>query len=190
MLHRAAGSGQDVTTWEFVVPPGEYYEGGIRVPFVASWPGTLPSHAEYHHPVNSIDVACTALSLASIDPIKNGLDGVALVPHLSGKTDKQPHDAIFWRKENGQSWAVRSGSLKLLKTAGDNVPELYDLEKDIGETMDLTDSRPQDVSRLAAMYERWNLNNKPPFFVGYREYHRLMEGKYRELEKETVQQSP
>ena len=170
---------------------GDVYEGGIRVPFVASWPGTLPDDCEFHHPVNSIDVSCTALSLAGVDLKAAGLDGVDLVPHLTGQTKTQPHDALFWRKENGRAWAVRSGSLKLLKTAQGDAPELYDLEADISETNDLADARAADVEHLMALYERWNVDNKPPFFVGYRDYHRLMDGKYRELEKAAnVQQPP
>ncbi len=170
---------------------GDVYEGGIRVPFVASWPGTLPGGSVFHHPVNSIDVSCTALSLAGVDLNEAGLDGVDLVPYLTRQTTAQPHEALFWRKENGQAWAVRAGPLKLLQTAKGGAPELYDLEADISETNDLADSRAEDVKRLTALYERWNGDNKPPFFVGYGDYHRLMDGKYRELETEAnLQQLP
>jgi hypothetical protein len=122
------------------------------------------------------------MSLAGVDLKKAGLDGVNLIPYLAGKTDAEPHEAIFWRKENGQAWAVRSGSLKLLQAANGK-PELYDLQSDIGEEEDIASSKPSDVARLTELYERWNADNKPPFFVGFRDYHRLMDGKYREMEE-------
>jgi arylsulfatase A-like enzyme len=167
---------------------GDVYEGGIRVPFVVSWPRTLPSEAEYHHPVNSIDASCTALSLAGIDLQKAALDGVNLVPHLAGKKKSSPHEAIFWRKENGQAWAVRAGTLKLLQTKN-GAPELYDLQSDLSEGNNLAASRPDDVTRLKQLYARWNADNKPPFFPGFREYHQVMDSKYRELQ-EAVRAAP
>ncbi len=157
---------------------GDVYEGGIRVPLVASWPGTLPSQSEFHHPVNSIDVSCTAMSLVGVDLETAELDGVDLIPHLSGKTSAEPHEAIFWRKEDGQAWAVRCGSLKLLQTAGGK-PELYDLQADISEEQNIADNKRGEVARLTKLYDRWDEGNQAPFFVGFREYHRLMDGKYR-----------
>jgi arylsulfatase A-like enzyme len=164
---------------------GNVYEGGIRVPFIASWPGTLPGGQEYAHPVNSIDASCTALALAGIDLQKAKLDGVNLIPFLAGETDEPPHEGLFWRKDNGEEWAVRSGSLKLLKTKDATSLELYDLDADIGETTNLAATRPADVERLKGLFERWNADNIPPFFVSYSEYHRRMNAKYRELEEET-----
>ncbi len=159
---------------------GDVFEGGIRVPFVASWPDQLPADVAYTHPVNSIDVSCTAMALAGVDLRQEHLDGVNLIPCLSGKIKSPPHEAIFWRKENGQSWAVRSGALKLLKTSNSR-PELYDLDADISETKNLASSRPQDVQRLHGLYEEWNAKNQPPFFVGFRDYHKLMDEKYRQM---------
>lgn len=161
---------------------GDVFEGGIRVPFLVSWPGTLPRGAVYGQPVNSIDVACTALAVAGLDPgEEERLEGVNLVPHLSGEIDSPPHDALFWRKEGGAAWAVRSGDLKLLKRRTSARVELYDLAADIGEARDISTARAQDVERLRALYERWNGSNQPPFFPAYGEYHRIMDRHYREV---------
>ncbi len=161
---------------------GDVWEGGIRVPFVASWPGLLPSGEVYREPVISIDIACTALAAAGIDPATDErLEGVDLVPFLSGKRAGPPHDALFWRKENGAAWAVRAGSLKLLRRGGAEAVELYDLSADIGESTDLAAKRPQEVRRLRSLWEEWNGANEPPFFPSFREYHREMNERYREI---------
>ncbi len=166
---------------------GDVYEGGIRVPFVASWPGRLPSETIYHHPVNSIDISCTAMSLAGIDLKAEKLDGTSLVPYLDGTIATAPHEAIFWRKENGQEWAVRSGNMKLLADhRRSSVPELYDLDADLSETTDLAAEQPKTVTRLRSLYEQWNAGNQPPFFVGYRQYHQLMDEKYREVNQQAA----
>ena len=162
---------------------GDVFEGGIRVPFLASWPGTLPAAATYRSPVNSVDASCTALAVAGVDLDAMAHDGVNLVPYLTGENATEPHEALFWRMENGESWAVRSGSLKLLKTADADVAQLYDLAVDVGETKNLADSRREDAARLKTLYDQWNADNKPPFFVSFRDYHRLMDDAYRDMKE-------
>lgn len=159
---------------------GHVYEGGIRVPFLVSWPGVLPEGKEYHQPVSSLDIATTALETAVVPVTKEAkLDGINLIPYLAGKRKESPHGALFWRKENGKAWAVRAGSLKLLKVESSPKMLLYDLSKDIGETNDLTKAQPEDVKRLKALYDQWNKANTPPFFPSFRDYHRLMDKHYR-----------
>ena len=75
---------------------GNLLEGGIRVPFLAQWPGTLPEDIIYDKPVISFDIGATALALAGVkaDP---PLDGVDLLPYLLGRKDGAPHERLFWR---------------------------------------------------------------------------------------------
>jgi arylsulfatase A-like enzyme len=159
---------------------GDVFEGGIRVPFLASWPGVLPQGTTYNEPVMSIDIMRTALEVGEVE-LDEKLEGVNLIPFLSGEAEGAPHAALFWRTQNCAAWAVRSGSLKLLKTAEASEPSLYDLAADLGETADLAAERPADVRRLRAAYEEWNRHNHDPFFPSFREYHPQMRKHYQEF---------
>src|SRR5690606_3545241 len=116
-------------------------EGGIRVPFVISWPGKIKP-ALYEHPVLQLDASVTALVLAGIDIRPEWkLDGVDLMPYLAGRKQGPPHEALYWRF--GEQMAIREGNYKLVRydttvdgsaTPGTSEPKLYDLASDIGET--------------------------------------------------------
>ena len=83
---------------------GQVYEGGVRVPFVVSWPGQLPAGTTFDAPVSSLDIFATAVALAGVSvPAGTKYDGVNLVPYLAGKSKTSPHDRLFWRTEGGQS---------------------------------------------------------------------------------------
>ncbi|MDT8432711.1 MAG: sulfatase-like hydrolase/transferase [Bacteroidales bacterium] len=114
---------------------GSLYEGGIHVPFAVCWPGALPAGAVYEKPVVSLDIMATAAALAGADT-RNPLDGVNLVPYLTGKVAGAPHDQLFWRKFDQQWYAVRSHDTKMLHRQG-SAPELYDLGQDPGEKENL-----------------------------------------------------
>ncbi|MGV3661785.1 MAG: sulfatase, partial [Prosthecobacter sp.] len=75
---------------------GMLAEGGMHVPFLIAWPGTIPGGQTYEHPVSALDVAATAAAVADISVKPGDLDGVNLVPHLKGETTKPPHDALMW----------------------------------------------------------------------------------------------
>jgi arylsulfatase A-like enzyme len=143
---------------------GQVLEGGIRVPFVAAWPGTLPAGAVYNEPVISLDLLPTALALAGAPPPEKPLDGVNLIPHLTGANKAAPHERLFWRTGGGATWAVREGRYKLASVAKAERPQLYDLESDIGEARDLAAEKPDVVKRLAAAFEAWNAQLVAPIF--------------------------
>ena len=159
---------------------GQVYEGGIRVPFLVSWPGTIAEGQVNHYPVMSIDLMRTALELGGAR-ITQKLEGVNLVPHLTGEKSGAPHEALFWRMDNGTDYAVRSGPWKLAKTRDQEGIQLYNLNDDIGETNNLFSENPDVVSRLIGLYEDWNAQNIPPFFPGFREYHRLKDNFYQSI---------
>ena len=86
---------------------GSVHEGGIRVPFVVSWPGNLPAGRDYTLPVSSLDVAATALAVAGVPlPTNRPLDGVNLMPFLTGANSNPPHAQLFWRGGGGAQLAV------------------------------------------------------------------------------------
>ncbi len=91
------------------------WEGGFRVPFAVQWPGRLPSGIKYDLPVSSLDIFATmaALTGAPTDPARP-LDGVNLIPCLTGKDDQAPHSTIYLRKFHEGAFAVRQGNYKLV----------------------------------------------------------------------------
>ncbi|MCB1089362.1 MAG: sulfatase-like hydrolase/transferase, partial [Verrucomicrobiae bacterium] len=108
---------------------GMVAEGGVRVPFVAAWPGHLPAGTVYDHPVISLDVAATAAALAGL-PEDPRLDGVNLVPFLTGKRQGSPHETLFWR------WASQASALEMpykLVKLGSRPALLYDVTTPEGE---------------------------------------------------------
>ncbi len=143
---------------------GYVYEGGVRVPFVISWPARLKAGSTYDRPVSSLDVTATALALAGVAfPTERRLDGVNLIPFLRGETQTAPHANLFWRTGGGQSYAVRSGDWKLVRNRK-QPDELYDLSTDIGEAKDLASARPEVVAKLAAELAAWDKELVAPLF--------------------------
>jgi arylsulfatase A-like enzyme len=131
---------------------GTHYEGGIRVPFIVSWPGTIPSNSEYHYPVISFDILATMNGVANIkhDPQKP-LDGINLLPYLTGEKTERPHQTLFWREE--KIAAVRDGDWKLLRFP-DKPAQLYHLENDVSESNNLA-TEEQEILKL--LYKKlWN----------------------------------
>ncbi len=160
---------------------GDLYEGGIRVPFVANWPTVLPVGTRYEHPVNSIDLACTALAAGGIKVETDRLEGKDLIPYWRDEKQQVPHEALFWRKEGGNEWAVRSANWKLIGSRRDGRRELYDLAADPSEQTNVAEQYPAEVERLQQQYEEWNRDNRPPFFPSYPDYHSLIDERYREI---------
>jgi len=136
-------------------------EGGVRVPFCVQWKGTIPSGKTYNHPIIQLDILPTAVIAAggTVDPAWK-LDGVDILPHLTGKTEAKPHEALFWRF--GEQWAIRKGDWKLVvnRIDGANKPAaLYNLKDDIGEATDLADKEPERAKALKIEWDKWNEAN-------------------------------
>jgi len=130
------------------------YEGGIRVPFIVSWPAQLEGGKRCAVPVCSIDLFATALDAAGLPmPTDKPLDGKSILPALKGDADKL-HDELYWSSggANGK-WAIRSGNWKLV--AQKDRVELFDLKKDRSETTDLSAKHPTVVSELTDKYKTW-----------------------------------
>lgn len=133
---------------------GQVLEGGIRVPFMMQWKGKIAAGQTYGEPVISLDILPTALTAAGGKIAADmKLDGVDIMPSVTGKSKTAPHDRLFWRF--GPQWAVRMGDWKL-ESDGVGEPELYDLAKDIAEGADLTAKNPEKVKELQAAYDAWN----------------------------------
>lgn len=137
---------------------GMLTEGGMHVPFLIAWPGTIPGGQSYEHPVSALDVAATAAAVAAI-PVRAGeLDGVNLVPYLKGDIAKAPHDALMWRWM-AQS-AIREGDWKLLR--GGDREYLYNLATDLEEKHSLASLHPDIATSLRSKLTRWCGELNPP----------------------------
>ncbi len=139
-------------------------EGGVRVPFCVQWKGRIPAGKTYDQPIIQLDILPTAVAAAggSVDAAWK-LDGVDLMPYLTGKKDGAPHDALYWRF--GEQWAIRKGDWKLVASRPDGKePKLFNLKDDIGEAKDLTAANPDKAKELQAAWTAWNSELKPPLW--------------------------
>ena len=126
----------------------------------------------YDKPVIQLDVLPTALAAAGVEPKPEWkLDGVNLLPYLTGANKSAPHDVLFWRF--GQQMAVRKGDWKLVKYdqaaeggKGTSPARLYNLAEDVGEKNDLAAKQPEKVKELQAAWDEWNKGNVPPLWGG------------------------
>jgi arylsulfatase A-like enzyme len=142
---------------------GQVYEGGIHVPFVMKWKGKLPEGETYGSPIISLDIFPTAAAVAGARvPTDRPIDGVNLMPHITGKASAPPHDKLYWRTGGGQSFAVRQGNWKLVKIGSRT--ELYDIEADIAESKDAAAQKPEILSRLEDARVNWNRQMIAPLF--------------------------
>ena len=134
----------------YIGEKGMLSEGGIRVPFIVSWPKGLPKGLVYDNPVSSLDVAATSVALAGLESNK-ALDGVNLIPYLSGVKNGEPHEALYWRFWS-QS-AIRMGDWKFLKAGSREF--LFNVETDDHENKNLIGAHPYKAKSMKKLLENW-----------------------------------
>jgi len=142
---------------------GQLYEGGLRVPFLLQWTGTVPSGQTIGEPIIATDIVPTAIAAAGGRAPAN-MDGVDLFPAVTGKAalGKRP---FFWRM--GRSIAWRNGEWKLVRMTPPRSTkagqfELFNLAEDPSEQRDLASGRPEVVARLRAELDAMNAQMVPP----------------------------
>lgn len=139
---------------------GSIYEGGIRVPLVAKWPGKIPSGEVCDFPAAFWDLMPT-IAQATGTQTPDGIDGVSLLPAWMGE-DAQKRPYLYWEfRGYGGQQAVRMGKWKAVRQnimkKGNPDPlkiELYNLAMDIGETMDKADENPEVVEKIRAIMKK------------------------------------
>lgn len=147
---------------------GMLYEGGIRVPYLFRWPGTIAAGTVCEEPINSVDLYPTLLELAGAPaPPEYPLDGTSYVACLKGgRAAQPPRPALYWHFPGylgaGQNtWrttpagAIRAGDYKLLEFFEDAHVELYNLREDVGEKWDLAAAKPDLAKQLHSQLAAW-----------------------------------
>ena len=142
---------------------GNKFEGGHRTPFILSWPARVPGGKQYDGLSSSLDIYATSIAVAGLEhsPGKP-LDGVDLIPYVTGIDPTEPHEALFWRKE--KMAAVRYGKYKLIRL-DDYGYRLYNLENDLGEINDLSGSNPELLKKLISSLEMWEQELVTPLWA-------------------------
>ena len=128
-----------------------FFEGGIRVPFMVSWPRAIAPGQRFDAPVSHLDLMPTlAAAAGAAAPSDRIIDGANLLPYLTGAPPKdRPHETLFW--QDGYYLAVRQGDWKLQTSTRPNKDWLYDLSTDPTEQRNLAQQRPDKVAELKAL---------------------------------------
>ncbi|MDP3846520.1 MAG: sulfatase [Pseudomonas sp.] len=142
------------------------FEGGLRVPFVAQWPGHIAPGSRYLAPVTSRDILPTVVAAAGGQlPTDRPLDGVNLLPYLATAAPLQPPRNLFWR--DGSYQAVRAGDWKLQQAARPDKVWLYNLQDDPTEQHNLATAQPAKVVELQALLAAHNAQMQPPAWPSF-----------------------
>jgi arylsulfatase A len=133
----------------------DLYEGGIREPFVARWPGVVASGKTNDHVGAFWDLLPTFAQLAQTK-VTGSIDGVSFVPTLTGKGKQIQHNYLYWEfHEQGGRQAVRQGNLKAVRLKAADQPggpvELYDLSKDPAEKTNIAGQHPDEAKKLGEL---------------------------------------
>ncbi len=140
------------------------YEGGIRVPFLISWPGHLKAGGVSNEPVMFLDIMPTIVSAVGAKmPSGRVYDGRDMLPILTGKSKAPLHESLFWDGAEPKT-AVRSGDWKLVNNSGKI--ELFNLRQDIAEKTDLAAQKPELVAQLSQKFDAWSKLNTPRIAKG------------------------
>ena len=161
------GMGRTSDNRPFKGAKGTSFEGGLRVPMIAKWPGKLPEGAVLEHPVTSLDIGVTSIAMAGGDPEKAGLDGKDIRSYLTGQSEEAPHETLYWRTGTFErkSGVIRDGDYKLMVQG--KSPQLYDLKADPSETTNLAKDKPELVQSMLADWNAWDeATSQPGLWTG------------------------
>jgi arylsulfatase A-like enzyme len=141
----------------------DLYEGGIRTPMIAYWPGKIKAGSENDKAFAFWDLLPTFAELAGIKPEK-GTDGISFLPTLLGNAQQKTHDYLYWEfHEQGGKQAIRRGNWKGIKLqvfgAEEPVLELYDLSKDPSESTNLAAQNPEKMQEFAQLMDEAHTSN-------------------------------
>ena len=142
----------------------DLYEGGIRVPFIACWPGKIAANTFSDHLSAFWDVMPTFAEISGAT-LPGTTDGISFLPTLLGTKGQRQHDYLYWEfHEGGGSMAIRQGNWKAirlnLQKQGSTITELYDLSNDLAEEHNVAAQHPELVSKLEQLMLRSHTPSK------------------------------
>ncbi|MDE5555645.1 MAG: arylsulfatase [Muribaculaceae bacterium] len=137
------------------------HEGGIRVPFIVSWPGHIEAGSESDHQLAFYDVMPTLKDIVG-EASPKGEDGISFLPELLGKGEQAKHDFLYWEFNETDQIGLRQGDWKLVVKRG--VPELYNLAEDIHEDNNVAAEHPELVKSMVEIIRSQHVDN-PHFRV-------------------------
>ena len=145
-----------------------HLEGGLRVPYLISWPAQLEGNKTYNYPVSTFDLLPTfyASGGGDVSDLKD-IDGVNLIPFVKGENTNRPHEILYWKKEN--RGVYREGDWKFIRFP-DRPAELYDLTKDLTEQHDLATKYPERVRDMYKKLFSWELTLERPLWMLKRDF--------------------
>ena len=140
-----------------------FFEGGIRVPFILSWPDQIDPGLKFDKPVHHFDIFSTIASAADV-PIPNDrkIDGVDLMPYLKGEKISNPHQTLFWRSGNHQ--AVLHENWKYLVSKKEGTKWLFNTELDPLERNNLININPKKTSQIENLLVTFNSEQANPLY--------------------------
>ncbi|MCO5297928.1 MAG: arylsulfatase [Fimbriimonadaceae bacterium] len=143
----------------------QLFEGGIRVPMIARWPGRIRPGSTSDLPSAFWDIVPTFADIVGCKPLPD-TDGVSLMPTLLGQPGQKRHESLYWEYHSGGGWqAVRMGDWKGIRRNAHKNPdgpiELFNLATDVSETTDVASEHPEIVRRIASLMK----SSRVPSFV-------------------------
>ena len=140
-----------------------FFEGGIRVPFILSWPDQIDPGLKFDKPVHHFDIFSTIASAANVKiPMDRKIDGVDLMPYIKGEKLANPHQTLFWRSGNHQ--AVLHENWKYLISKKEGTKWLFDTDQDPLETNNLININPEKTSQIENLLAMFNSEQANPLY--------------------------
>lgn len=140
-----------------------FFEGGIRVPFILSWPDQIDAGLKFEKPIHHFDIFSTIASAANASiPTDREIDGVDLLPFIKREKSSNPHETLYWRSGNHQ--AVLHKNWKYLISKKENMRWLFNTDQDPLEKNNLIDSNPEERVLLENLLAKFNSEQKDPLF--------------------------
>ncbi|MCH2587842.1 MAG: sulfatase-like hydrolase/transferase [Planctomycetales bacterium] len=147
---------------------GQLWEGGVRVPCAMRWPGRIRAGSVIDDPVSSLDFLPTFLALAGTRPQPEWkLDGINLIPRLTGEVDALPERDLHWRGGGSKGpIAMRRGPWKMVHNRQfmGGRPQLFRLDRDLSETENLADDHPEMLAEMVKRASAWEAQLVEPLW--------------------------